>query len=534
MKIAPSATDGHKLRVAVLDIEPRLPTITSQYLMPRHGVLEAGTSASRAGHEVDVFVETLNGIPFDRLEDYQVVGAAVTGSNLSRVAELFGRLRRVAPAVHLVAGGPHATLSPAEVARFVDVVVRDEGELTFPEVLRAFSTGAALDAVAGISFERDGQVIHNPRRPFKATFGEVVDLSLLKGYRRPSLVGSLLRRRVACGYASTSRGCPFPCTFCYENMIGGTGFRRQPSEIFVENVRRQRDFFGVRHFWLADSNFTTNPKHCREVVSTLLAADLGCTFSALCRVDVGDRPELLADMKQAGFETLVLGMEATDDTKLLDLKKKQSVGEIRRSIEAIHQAGMTVMGLFMIGFDDDDAGTAGAIVDFCEENAVDYLSLYCLTEYPELPGRTLPRYRVCETDLDYYTGHYVTTFPLQLAPSELERTVFAALERFYRPTKLWSALGRKKPIELLKHLALYSQMLEMGAVSRRHQEKLRRIEAPYYGADGRLRVERLQAAPVIRHPLRPDVLAGWSDPAGPLVTLGRPPPDRVDGRRATP
>jgi radical SAM superfamily enzyme YgiQ (UPF0313 family) len=317
-------------------------------------------------------------------------------------------------------------------------------------------------------------------------------------------------------------------------MIGGTGFRRQPAEIFVENIRRQRDVFGVRHFWLADSNFTTNPKHCREVVSALLSADLGCTFSALCRVDVGERPELLAEMRGAGFETLVLGMEATDDTKLLDLKKKQSVEEIRRSIEVIHRAGMTVMGLFMIGFDEDDAGTADSIVDFCEENAVDYLSLYCLTEYPELPGRTLPRYRVCETDLDYYTGHYVTTFPLQLPPSELERTVFAALERFYRPTKLWSALGRKKPIELVKHLALYSQMLAMGAVSRRHQAKLRRIEAPYYGADGRLRLERLQAAPVVRHPLHPDVLAGWADPAGPLVALGRGAPGRVDTGRATP
>jgi radical SAM superfamily enzyme YgiQ (UPF0313 family) len=519
----PSTPATAQLTVAVLDIDPRLPNITSQYLMPRHGVLEAGTAASRAGFDTSVFVETLNGIPFDRLEDFDIVGAAVTGSNLSRVEELFTRLRRVAPSIRLVAGGPHATLSPVEVARFVDVVVRDEGEQTFPDVLRAFATGGSLAPIAGISYLRDGRVVHNPRRAFQPSFGEVVDLSLLKGYRRSSfLADAVLRRRVACGYATTSRGCPFPCSFCYENMIGGTGFRRQPEALFVENVRRQRDFLGVRHFWLADSNFSTNPKHCREVVDAILEADLGCTFSALCRVEIGGRPELLADMRRAGFETLVLGMEATDDDKLLDLKKRQSVDEIRHAIRAVHDADMTVMGLFMIGFDDDTAHTADSIVDFCEENEVDYLSLYCLTEYPELPGRTLPRYRICETDLDYYTGHYVTTFPLTLPPSELERTVFAALERFYRPTKLWGALRRKKPIELLKHLALYSQMLEMSAVSRRHREKLRRVEAPYYGADGRLRIDRLQASPVVRHALRPDVLAGWADPEEKLVPLGRP------------
>jgi radical SAM superfamily enzyme YgiQ (UPF0313 family) len=511
-----------RLKVAVLDIDPRLPNITSQYLMPRHGVLEAGTAASRAGHDVSVFVETLNGIPSRELDTYDVVGAAVTGSNLSRVEDLFVRLRRVAPSVRLVAGGPHATLSPTEVARFVDVVVRDEGEVTFPEVLRAFSTGEALQSIHGISYKVGERVIHNPRRAFASTFGARLDLTLLKGYRRSSfLANALLRRRVACGYAATSRGCPFPCTFCYENMIGGTGFRRQPADVFIDNVRRQRDFFGVRHFWLADSNFSTNPKHCREIVEAISGADLRCTFSALCRVDVGNHPDLLAAMSRAGFETLVLGMEAIDDGKLLDLQKKQSVDEIRRAIGAIHDAKMTVMGLFMVGFDEDTRRTPDSIVDFCEEHGVDYLSLYCLTEYPELPGRTVPRYRICETDLDYYTGHYVTTFPLQLPPSELETAVFAALRRFYRPTKLVGAIARKKPIETLKLGALYRQILAMSAVSKRHCAKLRRVEAPYYGADRRLRVDRLEASPVVRHATHPDMIAGWSDPKNAeLVRLG--------------
>ena len=89
-----------------------------------------------------------------------------------------------------------------------------------------------------------------------------------------------------------------------------------------------------------------------------------------------------------------------------------------------------------------------------------------------------------------------------------------------------AALARLKGAAALENARLHEETI--------HQEKLRRIEAPYYGADGRLSVERLRAAPVVRHPLRPDVLAGWSDPAGPLVTLGRPPPDRVDARQATP
>ncbi|WP_394828222.1 B12-binding domain-containing radical SAM protein [Pendulispora albinea] len=512
---------GVFFKIALIDIDPRVPNITTPYAMPRHGVLEVGTAASLAGHDVSVFCESVNGIPWGDLASFDVVGAAVTGSNLSRVEELFVRLRRVAPHVRLVAGGPHATLSPTEVARFCDVVVRDEGELAFPEVLLAFSNGAGLQGIEGISYAKDGYVHHNPRRAFKSSFGRVDDLSLVKGFaKRPVWADVLLRKKYPVGYATTSRGCPFPCTFCYENMIGGTGFRRQPADVFIENVRRRRDFFGITHFWLADSNFTTNPKHCEEIAQALVRADLGCTFSALCRVDAGKRPRLLELLRRAGFVNVTLGMEATTDDRLLDLKKKQSVDEIGAAVRAMHNAGLSVMGLFMVGFDEDDETTADRIVDFCEAHEVDNMSIYCLTEYPELPGRTLPRYRVCETDLDYYTGHHVTTFPLLLPPSALERSVFRALQRFYRPQKIWSNLRRGQLAEAFAGFGIRTILRELAAVSKAHCAKLEALEEPYYKAyggssdmkHGRLDLEHLRKHPIVRHPLRADTLAGWDDP----------------------
>jgi hypothetical protein len=76
------------LRVTLVDLDPSLPNLTSQLLLPRHDVLAVGTAAQRAGHALDVFVEAWNGVPSERLHAYDVVGAAVTGSNLRRVDAL--------------------------------------------------------------------------------------------------------------------------------------------------------------------------------------------------------------------------------------------------------------------------------------------------------------------------------------------------------------------------------------------------------------------------------------------------------------
>ena len=71
-------------------------------------MLAVGTAVKAAGYDVDVFVEAWNGVPASELHHYDVVGASVTGSNLSRVAALFSAIRRRSSKALLVAGGPHA------------------------------------------------------------------------------------------------------------------------------------------------------------------------------------------------------------------------------------------------------------------------------------------------------------------------------------------------------------------------------------------------------------------------------------------
>jgi radical SAM superfamily enzyme YgiQ (UPF0313 family) len=512
------------LRFAILDVESALPHSSSPLLQPRHDVLTVGTAARRAGHEVEVYVEVLNGLPGERLAEYDVVGAAVQGPNYSTTKRFFERVRKENPRAVLLAGGPYASVGPNDVLKIADIVVREEADETIVELLAALEAGAPLDDIAGISFNRNGGVVHNPRRPFLKQPGIIHDLDLLVGFKRLSLPMQILRKGgIYSGQAATSRGCPFPCTFCYENMLGGTGFRSCGVEPFIEDMRRKIEFFGTRDFSLADSNFGTNPKHCREYLRAIIDADLRCKFTALCRVDIGRYPDILELMSEAGFIRLSLGMEALEEPTLASIQKRQSVEQIVESIAAIRSFGIDVYGLFMIGFDSDSERTSEAMTRFCKDNDVSALSIFCLTEYPGLPGRTIPRYRICETNLDYSGAHFVNTFPKQIRPSVLERAVYDALLKFYSPGAVLASLFGNHG-GLAFQLGLYRQWRKIARISEVHQRELEQIEAPYYDSNDRLREDYLRAHPVLTAPLEENLMADWSDPVEPeepqVVSIG--------------
>jgi len=500
------------MRLALVDLNPRLPSIASQHLMPRHDVLAVGTAACQAGHEVSVFVESLNGCPFHELLAADVVGASVTAPNLTRVRELFQKIHKADPRIRLIAGGPHATLAPTEVLRFCDVAVREEGEETIVELLDAFERNADLSTIRGISFAQEGTPVHNARRPFLESPATIEDLALLRGFRRRSLLRQLLSGGMYCGYAVTSRGCPFPCTFCYENMIGGTGHRMHSVDTFIADVRQKIEFFGTRRFWLADSNFATNPRHAATILQAIIEADLGCEFTALCRVEIARHPKLLELMRKAGVVHVSIGMEAIDDATLVSIEKRQTVEVITRAIATLHAQGISVFGLFMVGFDTDTSRTPQDIVDFCETHKVDGLSFYCLTEYPSLPGRTLPRSRICEPNLDYYTGHFVTTFPLGVRPSVLEKAVYDALLRFYGVSHVIDAIRQRDKSRLAYLLPLYVHIRKLNRLSLVHRKYLSHVERGYYDDQDRLILSATRDHPVIAEPLAANTLASWIDP----------------------
>lgn len=183
--------------------------------------------------------------------------------DLDAQLELARAVRREAPAVPVVVGGPSASYQADElIARepAVDAVVRGEGEVTFVEVVSR--GGRALDGVAGVSW-RDGAgaARHEPDRPVIDDLGALAS-PLLTGVLEPPRQNLMLE---------LSRGCLHRCTYCAWKTHG-RGVRPVPGARVREEVAWAVER-GYEHAFVIDSAVNDSDERLDDVVAAARAAD---------------------------------------------------------------------------------------------------------------------------------------------------------------------------------------------------------------------------------------------------------------------
>ena len=115
--------------------------------------------------------------------------------------------------IPLVVGGYKATEEAKElfgICPKVDIIVRGEGEETIKEILKDMP----LENILGISYRRDGKVVHNANRPLPdVNTIRVPDRTLRRNKYFMSLGGANVTN-LTFDTILSSRGCPFNCKFC--------------------------------------------------------------------------------------------------------------------------------------------------------------------------------------------------------------------------------------------------------------------------------------------------------------------------------
>jgi radical SAM superfamily enzyme YgiQ (UPF0313 family) len=127
-------------------------------------------------------------------------------------------LKEILPRTKIVFVGPPSSQFPDIILQNegIDVVASWEYDFTLRELADAIEQGSSFESIKGISFKKNGRIIHNPDRELSNS----VDLDELpfvsKVYQRHLnikdyyLVYSLYPEV----QIFTGRGCPFRCTFC--------------------------------------------------------------------------------------------------------------------------------------------------------------------------------------------------------------------------------------------------------------------------------------------------------------------------------
>ncbi len=328
-------------------------------------------------------------------------------SVMYRIADFFrGR------GVPVVLGGLHVTLVPDEAERHADAIVIGEGEWIWPTVVRDFERGELAKRYGPCGFH-EFPLSTSPIPRF-----ELLDVSK---YNRLSI--------------QTARGCPHHCEFCAASRIFGGYKKKAPNQVRSE-LRAIKAIWPTPFIELADDNTFVDKAWSHTLLSVLGEADV--PWFTETDVTIGDDPQLLDRLADAGCRQLLIGFEAPTRDALVGLDAKgfkaRRADTALRTIDAVQSRGISVNGTFILGLDTQGPEIFEDLERFVHRSGLTEVQVTVLTPFPgtalyrrlEKEGRLLH-----PGEWDRCTLFDVTFQPKQMSVAQLEGGLETLMARLY-------------------------------------------------------------------------------------------------------
>ncbi|MGH8644839.1 MAG: radical SAM protein [Gammaproteobacteria bacterium] len=427
-----------------------LPLIGKKALMPPLGLIIV---AAMTPDTYGIRLSDLNCEPLAQ-GDLDWADVVCFSAMLPQKPSLFQTAQRCRGAGKLIVfGGPYPSACPQECAPFCDVLVLNEGEITWPAFLKDLERGSYQSIYT--TTERP-DVTETPLPRF--------DLLKIQDY------GAIP--------VQFSRGCPFQCEFCDIIVMFGRRPRiKTPAQVVAElTAVYETGYRGM--IFIVDDNFIGNKKAVKKLLAALIEWNEvnrhPFFFGTEASVNLADDQELLDLMVRAHFLWVFLGIETPSPESLKETGKVQNLkGSLVDKVKAIQRAGLLVYGGFIIGFDHDTEDIFERQIDFITEAAIPNAMIGPLVALPGTPlyarmkqvGRLM-----AETDRDQErtVASGYTNIITRLSQRSLLEGQAKILQSLYTPAayyaRTFAALALlPRPRSLVKRIARVLWLAKAGA-----------------------------------------------------------------------
>ena len=300
----------------------------------------------------------------------------------------------------------HLTLAKKRNASLIIIAIGRDPTVNFnyylglPDLFDIILPGEAEREVSSVlNVLNRGESIRNLRRQYQARFLQEgpfreVDLDSLpfpkyneyeiKRYR--FLYPTKINRRVRWGYILSSRGCPYPCSFCSPAIrkTHGKKIRVREAIGIVNEIKHLIDNYKVNVLCFEDDNFTTVRSHVEDVCNEILKQKIKIKWIAHARADNLDY-SLLKLMKKAGCDLLRFGIESGSPRIIHLLEKSSGSDWVEKSARIFNYAKrlkISTHALFMIGNPTETEDDIRKTFDSLKQLKPDFIQVHFFTPYP--------------------------------------------------------------------------------------------------------------------------------------------------------
>jgi len=336
-------------------------------ISPDLGILSLATALKKQGFGITLLDCTKDGMNFADFKkflqsgQFNVVGFRCYSRDHNYVKHHLKIVRQVSPQAVTLVGGPHPSALPEFVLDsmpdldFAWKAEAEQGLVRFLALVGEFGRRIPenlLCDIPGLVWRDSAQqrnVVNSPAFTVDLdTFGipawELIQPDTYPGFIYDEYYPLL-----------TTRGCPYPCTYCNTSGLSGKKLRHRGLENVMEELTFLKKHYRIRRFSIVDDEFTLDPLYAAQFCEQLMQSDLNLRWDCPVGVRLDSlNPELLQQMQNSGCECIAVGIESGSERIQKLIRKSITVDKIReQAFMVAGQSRIKLIGYFMLGFPDE-------------------------------------------------------------------------------------------------------------------------------------------------------------------------------------
>ncbi len=361
--------EEHRFKVKIVDLEPLI----------RHKKM----SVDKNFH--------INAAKIIMKENINILGFTTRCDTYPSVLNIARRCKEIDPSCVIIFGGPQATLLDLETLqnfKFVDVIVRGEGELTIVELMNQLRRKniKGFKDIKGITYrEKDNRITRTSDRELIENLDSLPMLAyhLLDGHNDNRSKGSINDKQWTT--IEAGRGCPYRCIFCSTSVVLRRTYRLKSPERIVKEIEILKNKYGIKHFFFLHDHLLFDKNSVVKMCNILIKKKLDIFWNCSSRPD-NITPDLLKLMVKSGCIGIYFGVESGSQKIQKIIRKNINVSQAFNIIKECEKYNLLTGVSFILGFPDEKESDVNATLKFALDCAVfkkTFIQLHLLAAMPK-------------------------------------------------------------------------------------------------------------------------------------------------------